>query len=210
MPSGWCRPWWAGAGQSGCAAWRVAIASTVLCSNSRRYTRGLWKLEGLSEREVPLPRTPTGTNLLGLVKHALNTEVIYFGPTFGRGWPTPDELVSPDDPDPLAGWYATATETATGIIDLYRRVQRFADQTIDALPLDAVGHVAHLASQQVTLHEIMIHKTVDLQRHAGHADILREQLDGCVGLLPGHSNLPDATNWPTHTRRLTAIADRFG
>jgi hypothetical protein len=149
----------------------------------------LWKLEGLSERDLRLPRTPTGTSLLGIVKHALNTEVIYFGPTFGRDWPTPDELVSPNDPDPLAGWHATETETAAGIVDLYRRVQAFADET--------------------TLHEIMVHKTVDLQRHAGHADILREQLDGSVGLLPGHSNIPDTTDWPTYTQRLTAIADRF-
>ena len=46
-----------------------------------------WKLEGLSERNQRLPRTPTGMNLLGIVKHALNTEVVYFGPTFGREWP---------------------------------------------------------------------------------------------------------------------------
>ncbi|MBM2616110.1 DinB family protein [Actinoplanes sp. LDG1-06] len=169
----------------------------------------LWKLDGLSEREQRLPLTPTGTNLLGLVKHALNTEVIYFGPTFGRTWPTPDELVSPDDPDPLAGWYATETETAAGITDLYRRVQAFADETIDTLTLETVGHVAHWGGAAVTLHEIMVHKTADLQRHAGHADILREQLDGSVGLLPRHSNMPSATDWPTHTKRLTAIADRY-
>lgn len=54
----------------------------------------VWKTQGLSERDLRLPRTPTGTNLLGIVKHALNTEVIYFGPTFGRDWPTPEELVS--------------------------------------------------------------------------------------------------------------------
>ena len=169
----------------------------------------VWKLEGVSERELRLPRTPTGTNLLGLVKHALNTEVIYFGPTFGREWPTPDELVSTNDPDPLAGWYATENETAAGTVDLYRRVQVFADVTIDALPLDAIGHVAHWGGREVTLHQIMVHKTADLQRHAGHADILREQLDGATGLLPGHSNMPNATDWPTHTRRLTAIANQF-
>lgn len=169
----------------------------------------LWKLDGLSERDLRLPRTRTGTNLLGLVKHALNTEVIYFGPTFGRQWPTPDELVSPDDRDPLAGWYATETETAAGVVDLYRRVQAFADETIDALPLDAVGHVAHWGGKAVMLHEVMVHKTADLQRHAGHADILREQLDGTVGLLPQHSNLPDVADWSAHTARLTAIADRF-
>lgn len=138
----------------------------------------IWKLEGLSERDQRLPRTPTGTNLLGLVKHALNTEAIYFGPVFGREWPTPNELVSADDPDPLAGWYATETETSTGIIDLYRRVQAFADATIDALPLDAIGHVPHWGDAEVTLHEIIVHKTADLRRHAGHAVILRELLDG--------------------------------
>jgi hypothetical protein len=102
----------------------------------------LWKLEVLSEHDLRLPRTPTGTNLLGLVKHALNTEAIYFRPTFGREWPTPDELVPHEAPDPLAGWNATESETA-GIVDLYRRVQAFADETIDSLPLDPIGHVAH-------------------------------------------------------------------
>jgi uncharacterized damage-inducible protein DinB len=169
----------------------------------------LWKIEGLSERDLRLPRTPTGTNLLGLVKHALNTEAIYFGPTFGRQWPTPDELVPPDEPDPLADWYATELETAAEIVHLYRRVQTFADQTIDALPLDAVGHVAHWGDEEVTLHEITVHVIVDLQRHAGHADILREQLDGSVGLLPDHSNLPDAADWAEYARRLTEIADHF-
>lgn len=169
----------------------------------------LWKLEGLSERDLRLPRTPTGTNLLGIVKHALNIEVIYFGPTFGRQWPTPDELVSPDDADPQSDWYATETETAAGIIDLYRRVQAFADDAIDTLPLDAIGHVAHWGGEEVTLHQVMVHTTVDLQRHAGHADILREQLDGSVGLLPGSGNTPDAIDWPGYTQRLTTIAKRF-
>jgi hypothetical protein len=189
----------------------VAAPKEVL----KNYLQGardvlLWKLEGLSERDQRLPRTPTGTNLLGLVKHALNTEAIYFGPTFGREWPTPGELVTPDDPHPLAGWYASETETAAGIVDLYRRVQVFADGTIDILSLDAIGHVAHWGGEAVTLHEIMVHMTVDLQRHAGHADALREQLDGSIGLLPRHSNIPDATDWSAYTQRLTAIANRFG
>ena len=50
----------------------------------------VWKLDGLSERDQRLPRTPTGMNLLGIVEHALNTKVLYFGPTFGREWPTPE------------------------------------------------------------------------------------------------------------------------
>lgn len=103
----------------------------------------VWKLEGLSERDQRLPRTPTGMNLLGIVKHALNTEVVYFGPTFARAWPTPEELVPAGQSDLQASWYATEQESAAGLVDLYLRVQRFADVTIDALPLDAIGHVEH-------------------------------------------------------------------
>ncbi len=169
----------------------------------------IWKVDGLSERDQRLPRTPTGMNLLGIVKHALNTEVLYFGPVFGREWPTPEELAPTDGTDPQADWYATAQESAEGLIDLYRRVQDFADETIDALPLDAIGTVAHWGGAEVTLHEIMVDKTVDLQRHAGHADILREQIDGSTGLLPTASNVPGGMDWPIYVTKLTALAERF-
>ena len=113
-----------------------------------------------------------------------------------------------DELDPQAEWYATAEESAAGLVELYQRVQAFADATIDGLPLDAVGHVAHWGGVEVTLHEIMVHKTVDLQRHAGHADILREQIDGSTGLLRHGSNLPDGMDWPAYVAKLTALAER--
>jgi hypothetical protein len=178
------------------------------------YLRGardtlIWKIDGLSERDQRLPRTPTGMSLLGIVKHALNTEVLYFGPTFGREWPTPEELVPAGGSDPQADWYATGQESSADLVDLYRRVQAFADETIDALPLDAIGHVAHWGGAEVTLHHIMVHKIVDLQRHAGHADIVREQIDGSTGLLADASNLPDDMDWPAYVAKLIAIAERF-
>jgi Protein of unknown function (DUF664) len=169
----------------------------------------IWKLDGLSERDQRLPRTPTGLNLLGIVKHALHTEVWYFGPTFGREWRTPEELVSSGDPDPQADWYATGQESAPHVIDLYRRVQAFADEAIDALPLDAIGHVAHWGGAEVTLHQVMVHTIVDLQRHAGHADIVRELIDGSAGLLRDVSNLPLDMDWLAYTAKLTAIAEQF-
>ena len=55
----------------------------------------------------------------------------------------------------------------------------------------------------------MVHKIVDLQRHAGHADIVREQIDGSTGLLPDASNLPGDTDWPAYVAKLTALAERF-
>src|SRR6202046_2773797 len=76
----------------------------------------VWKLHGLSEREARRPRTPTGNNLLGVLKHCLNVEAGYFGPTFGRSFPTPQELV-PDEVlerDPQADWYGAADGARDG------------------------------------------------------------------------------------------------
>ncbi|MFY1693923.1 DinB family protein [Solwaraspora sp. WMMA2101] len=183
------------------------------------YLRGIrealiWKLDGLSEREVRLPRTATGANLLGILKHCLNVEAGYFGSTFGREFPTPDELVplAAFDEDPQADWYAREDETKAGLIDLYHRVGAFADQTIEQLPLDAPGRVAwwRPAAQTVTLQRIIIHVTCDLARHAGHADILREQHDRAIGLRRDNTNVPDDYDWPAYVAKLTKLADRFG
>ena len=82
----------------------------------------VWKLEGLGERDLRLPRTPTGTNLLGLLRHCANVEIGYFGPTFGREWPAPDAPLVVDDDDydadPQADWWVpaevSAAETTAG------------------------------------------------------------------------------------------------
>lgn len=183
------------------------------------YLRGIrealiWKLDGLSEREARLPRTVTGTNLLGILKHCLNVEAGYFGPTFGREFPTPEELVpmAAFDEDPQADWYAREDETKDGLIDLYHRVGTFADQTIEQLPLDAPGRVAWWRpdAQTVTLQRIIIHVTCDLARHAGQADILREQHDSAIGLRRDNTNVPDDYDWPAYVAKLTTLADRFG
>lgn len=174
----------------------------------------VWKLDGLSEREARLPRTATGNNLLGVVKHCLNVEAGYFGPTFGREFPASEELVAMQafDTDPQADWYATEGETKDGLIDLYRRVWVFADRTIEGLPLDAPGQVPwwRPGSQDVTLQRILVHVICDLARHAGHADIMREQHDGAVGWQRENTNIPDDHDWPAYVTKLTNLADRFG
>lgn len=173
----------------------------------------LWKLDGLGERDLRMPRTPTGTNLIGIVKHMANVEIGYFGETFGREWPTPDEQIPEDvlETDPQSDWYATEDETCDGIVDLYRRVWTFADATIEELPLDALGRVPWWGEDRnlVTLERIVVHVIVDLSRHVGHADILREGIDGAAGLRVGRSNLPEQQNWPAYVAKLTTLAERF-
>jgi len=173
----------------------------------------IWKLDGLTEREARMPRTPTGNNLLGVVKHCLNVEAGYFGPTFGRAFPAPKELVPMEayDDDPQSDWYATENETKDGLVDLYRRVGAFADETIERLPLDAPGRVPWWPSdrQNVTLQRIVVHVLYDLSRHAGHADIMREMHDGAVGWQRKNVSVPDDYDWPAYVTKLTALADRF-
>jgi uncharacterized damage-inducible protein DinB len=173
----------------------------------------VWKLDGLDERDARWPRTPTGNNLLGLIKHCLNVEAGYFGSTFGREFPTPAELVSMEtyEHDLQADWYAAEDETQDGLIDLYRRVWVFADQTIDQLPLDAPGRVPwwRTGRQDVTLQRIIVYVICDLARHAGQADIMREQHDKAIGWQPENSNVPADYDWSGYVAKLTELADRF-
>jgi hypothetical protein len=167
----------------------------------------LWKLEGLSEYDVRRPLVPTGTNLLGLVKHMAFIEMGYFGDVFGR--PCADQLAW-DQEDANADLFATPEESRDFITGLYRRAWAHADATIDALPLDAVGHVPWWPAEanQVTLHRALIHVAVETHRHAGHADIVRELIDGTTGLAAGNSNLPpgDQASWAAYRDRVERAA----
>lgn len=173
----------------------------------------LWKLDGLGERAVRWPRTPTGTSLVGIVKHCANVEIGYFGTTFARPWPEPDEpcFVSEEafEDDPQLDWYLPADVPTAHLVDFYRRVWTFADATIDDLPLDTVGSPPWWPGHtEVTLHHMLVRVVDDLARHAGQADILREQIDAAAGLAPDHSNLPEL-DWMAYVGKLTALARRF-
>jgi len=170
----------------------------------------VWKLEGLSEYDVRRPMTPTGTNLLGLLKHLAYVEMGYFGVTFGR--PVAEAQPWIDDEVALnSDMWATAEESRADILALYHRAWAVADATIDALPLGTVGRVPWWAGDraQVTLQQVLVHVIAETHRHAGHADIVRELIDGAAGLRPGHDNLPpgiDAGWWAEYRNRLEAAA----
>lgn len=173
----------------------------------------LWKLDGLSEYDVRRPMTPTGTNLLGIVKHVASVELGYFGETFGR--PSDEQLPwFADDAEPNADMWATADESRDQITGLYRRVWAHSDATIDALALDAVGHVPWWPADrnEVTLHRILVHMIAETDRHAGHADIVRELIDGTVGLRDGNDNMAavDAAWWETYRAQLERAAQDAG
>lgn len=170
----------------------------------------LWKLDGLSDYDVRRPLTRTGTNLLGIVKHLAIVEFGYFGDTFDR--PHREHLPGVDAAyEPNEDMFATADESRSQIVGLYRRAHEHADATIRALTLDAQGHVPWWGEDNlVTLHWILVHMIAETHRHAGHADILREGIDGAIGHRPGVDNLPEVTAdwWPGYVARVEAEARR--
>jgi hypothetical protein len=153
--------------------------------------------------------TPTGTNLLGMIKHVASVEAGYMGDTFGRPFPEPLPWFD-EGAEVNADMWATADESREDIVGLYKRVWAHSDATIEALPLEALGQVPWWPPErrEVTLHRILIHMIAETERHAGHADIVRETIDGAAGIRPDRSNLPDedAQWWATYRERIEQAA----
>jgi hypothetical protein len=139
----------------------------------------VWKLDGLSEYDVQRPLTATGTIFSA------------WSNTWRPGRPgTSVRFSTAPFPEPLPRWqdadgsdlWVTQDETREQIIGFYQRAWDHADATIKELPIDALGHVPWWPRPDVKLFNMIVHVSQDTTRHAGHADILREQLDGRTGV----------------------------
>jgi uncharacterized damage-inducible protein DinB len=189
-------------------------ADADLKANLHRYLQQAraamtWKLTGLSEYDVRRPLTPTGTNLLGLVKHLTGCEIGYFGYVFDRPVADPPTWLT-DTAEPNVDMWATADESSRQILDQYRRACAHSDATIQLLDLATPGTVPTWPEDQrnVTLHQILVHMLAETSRHAGHADIVRELIDGSTGLFAGSATTlaADKTWWADHRDRVERAA----
>ncbi len=169
----------------------------------------LWKLDGLGEYDARRPLVPTGTNLLGLVKDVASVEAEYFGDCFGRPFGEPLPWFE-EGAEPNADMWAKPDETREQIVGLYHRVWTHSDATIDSLPLNAVGQVLWWPPErrEVTLHRLLVHMIAETHRHAGHADIVRELVDGAAGLRADNDNMPpgDQAWWNDYRDRVQRVA----
>jgi hypothetical protein len=150
---------------------------SLYASLDRHRDAVLWKLTGLDDEQVRRVMTPSGTNLLGLVKHLASNEYGWFCETFGR------------EVEPL--WFDPATdedmsagpgETTERITDFYARARAAADRTVAELALDDLGKSWN--GNEVSLRWVLIHMIEETARHAGHMDILRELIDDTIGDHP--------------------------
>ncbi|MCW6010684.1 DinB family protein [Micromonospora sp. CPCC 205371] len=169
----------------------------------------LAKLDGLSEYDRRRPLTPSGTNLLGLVKHLAGLEYGYLGASFGR---PPIERPSwfRDDPYSEIDMWATPDESSDYIMSVYQRACAHSDVTIAELELESPGRVAHWAAgrQETTLGVLLIRMVGETAQHAGHADIIRELIDGRIS-DDEEPVAAESTFWRDRKRQVQEAADWF-
>ncbi|QFZ74535.1 DUF664 domain-containing protein [Streptomyces fagopyri] len=134
----------------------------------------LRKLEGLDDEPLRRVMTPSGTNLLGLVKHLASVEYGWFCSTFGR--PAEPLWFDPASEEDMS---AGQGETTARIVEFYGRARAAADRTIADLSLDDVG--TSWNGTTVSLRWVLIRMVEETARHAGHMDIVRELIDGSTG-----------------------------
>ena len=155
--------------------------------------------------------TRTGTNLLGTVKHVAMVESGYLGSCFGR--PVSDPAPRFDPSEGNSDMWARVDESRDSIVDFYHRVAQNSAATVDALALDARGTVAHWPEERrhPTLQELLVRMVGETNRHAGHADIVRESIDGRAGMRPAMTNLPDGSDqwWASYCKKLEDVASTF-
>jgi len=169
----------------------------------------LSKLNDLAEYDLRRPMTPTGTNLLGLVKHLAGVEYLYLGDACDR--PAPETLSWVEDGSIWDGadMWATPDESSEYLFGLYRRACAHGDRTIDELDLDSAATVAHWAPErrETTLGVLLIRMVAETAQHAGHADIVREMIDGRAGV--DHDEFGGEAEWNRYVARIQAAADHF-
>ncbi|GGJ09330.1 DinB family protein [Streptomyces brasiliensis] len=159
-------------------AYSAGEKETLHASLDRHRDTVLWKLEGLDDAQLRRPMTPSGTNLLGLVKHLASVEYGWFVSSFGG-------QAEPLWFDPYAGEdiIIGPGETTEQIIAFYGRARAAADRTITGRPLDALGR-PDWRDSSVSLRWVLVHMIEETARHAGHMDIVRELIDGATGDRP--------------------------
>ena len=132
----------------------------------------LKKAGGLSDEQLRRVLTGSGTSILGLIQHLAETERYWFGHHLaGAAW----------DPGHEHGMTVPAGRGPADVLADYRAAIADSDRAIRAAGDPDARFAVPVDGNRHTLRWVMAHMTSETARHAGHADILREQLDGTTG-----------------------------
>jgi Protein of unknown function (DUF664) len=166
-------------------------------------------LDGLDDYDARRPLTPSGSNILGLVKHLVGVETSCLGECIGR--PPPVRLPWVEDGSIWQGadMWATAEESREYIVGLYRDAWMHSDASVRALSLDSPARVPWWPAdrQDTTVGHLVVRVVAETAQHAGHVDILRESIDGRGG--PDHDDYGDADFWARYVAQIQAAADSY-
>jgi hypothetical protein len=166
-------------------------------------------LDGLSEYDVRRPVVPSGTNLLGLVKHLTGIELGYLGTSVGR--PSPVTLPWEDDGSvwESADMWATPDQSRDHLLGLYRRAWQHSDESLAQLPLDTPASVPWWPEERraTTFGSLVVRVVAETAQHAGHCDLAREVIDGRGGR--NSADMGDQEWWTSYVGRIQAAADTF-
>ncbi len=132
----------------------------------------LKKADGLSDENLRRVMVDSGTSIVGLVQHLAEAERYWFGyHLVGATW----------DADRENGMTVPADRATADVLRDYRLTIDESDRAIRAVGDPDACFAIPVEGNRHTLRWVMAHMTSETARHAGHADILREQLDGTTG-----------------------------
>lgn len=182
------------------------MKSVLHAALRRARQANLSRLSGLDEYALRRPMTPTGTNLLGVIKHLGGMEYGYLGETFGRS--LPGSVPGDEDPDNGDLW-VRVEESSDDIRGWYLRACAHADETIRELELNAPGLVPHWdkGRRETTLGAMMTLVLGEECRHGGHIDVVRELNDGRAGA--NYTDFGGPEKWRAYVTKVEASADAF-
>lgn len=139
----------------------------------------LWKLDGLDDEQLRRPHEPSGLTLLGLAKHLTDVERSWFrervmGEDLAHLW---------DDADPQRYWRIEPGDTTGDIAAAYRIECAAANAIIREHDLDSTvaAPPPWPGAEAMTLRWVVLHMIEETARHVGHADLIREAIDGATG-----------------------------
>jgi hypothetical protein len=162
---------------------RTAVAEAELLVGFLDWYRAVVerKVEGLSFADASRAMTPSGLSPLGIVKHLHAVEQNWLEQVFeGRDVELPiGTEADPDDPRP--SFWVTDRDTVDTVVDEYRANGETVHRVVRTHPLDELSAREVPWYGHVTLRWVLVHLVEETARHAGHLDLMREQIDGRTG-----------------------------